>query len=45
MEDPDYEANATLPNDHSLLKLNMLVHSKDMEDPDYVATATHASDH
>jgi hypothetical protein len=40
MEDPDYEATSTLPNDYFLPQLHMYLHSKDMEDSDYVTTST-----
>jgi hypothetical protein len=40
MEDPDYEAIATLPHDHSLLQPYMYIYPKDMDDADYAATST-----
>jgi hypothetical protein len=45
MENPDYEATSTLPNDHALLRDNMYLDPKGMEDPDYEATATLPNDY
>jgi hypothetical protein len=44
MEDPDYEATATILNDHSPLQQHMCLHPKDMEDFDHEATPTLPTD-